>query len=135
MNHEDLLEKSIVEDLLRIEDHKKGFFAELIQIYEQQTIEGLKKIHSLVESKDYAIQAIAHKLKGSSFSMGLTRLAKLFQELESTNKSTKPENFVDLLDSAKITLDQSLNKLKTLIPQSTSRHNTLRNSIDLDIGT
>lgn len=100
---------SFLNDIQTEED--LSFFAELIDIYISETPKIFEKINKTIENKEKAgLTFAAHKLKGSSVTLGVLRMSDLAHELELCALN---ENF----DSAKIIYNTIIDTFEKLIDE------------------
>ncbi len=85
----EIIEPQMLESLLEIEnDNQQGFVFELLDIFLNHAELKLAEVKLALKEKDRKkIRDIAHNLKGSSGNVGLTKISRLFADLQdcSTN--------------------------------------------------
>jgi HPt (histidine-containing phosphotransfer) domain-containing protein len=76
------------------------FVTELIDLFLDEATSQLKALHgALMKDDAVEIQRVAHRLKGSSASMGAMQMAALFEELESKDPARDAREILAQLDN------------------------------------
>jgi CheY-like chemotaxis protein len=84
------LDANLIGDLRRLAG-ETGELAHLVQAYEETTRAGLDQLDQAVSNRDAgSVTALAHRLKGSSATLGATRLVEMLARLETDAASLDP---------------------------------------------
>lgn len=91
-----LITPEALENFLEIEARgEKNFVSEIFQIYFENAEKELLKLESAWEKHNFkSVRKTAHCLKGSSANVGLSQLAKIFEDLESLKNQAQAENLI-----------------------------------------
>jgi HPt (histidine-containing phosphotransfer) domain-containing protein len=74
------------------------FLSELIDIFLQESVERLSRLKEAVTKNEAeAVRRLAHTQRGASMNLGAQRLARLCDELETSNGS-EPQAMLEMID-------------------------------------
>lgn len=83
MASNNILDQSILQDLLKLNEEDGNFLFELIELFKTATSQKLVEMQKQLELGNFpALKKIAHSLKSSGGSVGALRLANLSERLE-----------------------------------------------------
>ncbi|MBA4310231.1 MAG: hypothetical protein C0425_07830, partial [Chlorobiaceae bacterium] len=101
------------------------FLFELIDIYIKETPKVIQSAFESLKEKDYKqLVFIAHKLKGSSLSLGIEKFSELCQSLENNSKRNEFEESSNILNEINNILTVAVKELEGLKEKYTEIYNT-----------
>jgi HPt (histidine-containing phosphotransfer) domain-containing protein len=79
-----IIDRKTLENFLTIESRgEKNFLSEILSLYCENTEKRLLELTEALQKRDLeSVKKISHGLKGSSANTGISRLVKLFEDLE-----------------------------------------------------
>lgn len=110
------LDMEVIETLRELEEEEgPGFFDEMVGLFVKDSTELVKMIVENAKQRDfYSLTQTAHKLKGSSISMGAFLLSDLCEKIEKKGKKEEIAGMKDLLVNLVETYKQTRSAFRKL---------------------
>jgi CheY-like chemotaxis protein len=101
-----------MERLMEMCDHNPEMLREIVDLYYDQADTSLAKLGTAIEQQQFReIEAIAHKLAGSSATCGMVAMSKVLRQLETSARESRFETMPQLLNLAVNRLAQLRSRL------------------------
>lgn len=112
-NEDEVLDPEVLESLRELGgEDDPGLFAELVQLFLEDTPVRIKDLDSAVDQSDaHAIELAAHALKSSAANLGAMQLSRLFKQIEAAGR------------------DQDLERAATLVAESNQAYEKVREAL------
>ncbi len=114
-----ILDDSVLNDLRELDpDGSGGFLKQIVGVFEEQTVEILEALRAAATANDLVtLGNLAHKLKGSSRTVGAAELGNLCESLERDARqgempdaSERLDGLVEACSRARTALNEQINE-------------------------
>ena len=116
MTDTQLIDMSVIEELLEMDDGEAGLLTDLIEMFLDDGITHVETIQAGLQSGDLEeVMRAAHRLKGSSGNLGLAQLSVVADRLQVAGRGGEATNASELFAELQPLFTQSSSELRNLL--------------------